>query len=112
MEQIAAILLLLGCSDDGRVCTELHPRQANFDTEASCEAAVPDALRMAGEENPLALAKCVPFEPLADGQVDIVWHLNDRGELFASVVPYPGDEMPDDTVVATLAKAEKGTRLR
>jgi hypothetical protein len=101
MEHIAAILLLLGCSDDGRACMEIPAPQVGYETEQACEDALPAAMRIAGDKRPLVLAKCVAVDPLAEGDMEIVWDISAQGELVASVVPY-NDDIAAGTVIAGL----------
>lgn len=112
MEHIAAILLLLGCSDDGRVCTELPAPQIGYETVQACEQDTPRALSGAGSSHPLVLSKCIAVDPLAEGDMEIVWDINERGELLASVVPYNGGGVDEETVVAGLEGTGKAARLR
>lgn len=111
MEHIAAILLLLGCSDDGRSCTELPAPHVGYETGQICEEHLPGIMQRAGNSYPLVIGKCVPVDPLAEGDMEIVWDVTSEGELIASVVPY-NDAIPDETVVADLEEAGKAARLR
>lgn len=111
MEHIAAILLLLGCSDDGRSCTELPAPHVGYETEQRCEEYLPGVLQSAGNSYPLVIGKCIPVDPLAEGDMEIVWDVTSEGELIASVVPYD-DHIPEDSIVAGLHTADKLARLR
>lgn len=112
MEQLAAILLLLGCSDDAHSCTELPAPSEGYETGQACEAEMPRAMRAAGRNYPLILAKCVAIDPATQGEMEIVWDVNERGELLAAIVPYRNDEVTEETLVAGLRAADKGPRLR
>ncbi len=101
MEHVAAILLLLGCSDDARTCTELPTPHVGYESEQACEENVEFALRQAGNSHPMVLAKCFAVDPLAEGDMEIVWDVNASGELIASVEPYEGIQ-DDGLVVAGL----------
>jgi hypothetical protein len=111
MEHIAAILLLIGCADDGRSCVEIPAPRIGYETEQACEEDVPYALRQAGDKRPLVLAKCIPVDPLAEGDMEIIWDVNGRGELVATVVPY-NDDIAAGTAIAGLDETDKAARLR
>ncbi|MEX0953665.1 MAG: hypothetical protein WDZ83_00455 [Rhizobiaceae bacterium] len=111
MEHIAAILLLLGCSDDGRSCAELPAPHVGYEAEQICEEHLPGVMQRAGNSYPLVIGKCIPVDPLAEGDMEIVWDVTSEGELIASVVPYNND-IPDESMVAGLQEADKVARLR
>jgi hypothetical protein len=110
MEHIAAILLLLGCNDSASVCNEIPAPQVGYETMQSCEEETPALLSAAGSDYPLVLAKCFAVDPLAEGDMEIVWDLNSRGELVAEVVPF--GENGSGTMVAGLPAVEKPERIR
>lgn len=111
MEHIAAILLLLGCADDGRSCIEIPAPRIGYESAQACEEDLPHALRYGGDQRPLVLAKCISVDPQAEGDMEIVWDITARGELVASVMPYK-DDTAAGTVIAGLGKTDKAARLR
>lgn len=102
MEHIAALLLIIGCSDDLVTCTELPaPVPVVFETAEECDAVVPDALRWFTDKYPQILAKCVPIDPaLEEEDLELVWDIRTDGTLHASV------EIPE-----VMVAEEKGDRL-
>ena len=112
MEHLAAILLLLGCSDDAASCTELPAPQVGYETEQACEADMRRALVGAGNSYPLVIAKCIPIDPFSEGDMEIVWDITGEGELIAAVVPYGSDEPAEAVAVARLADGGRSERLR
>ncbi len=82
MEQIAAILLIVGCNAEMSSCREVplpEPIQASL---SECEMARPLAMRMAGTGEPKIFSTCVP---VSSGQnprsVSIAWALTRGGDL-------------------------------
>lgn len=82
MEQIAAILLLVGCNAEMSSCKEVplpEPIQASL---SACEAARPLAMRMAGASDPKIFSTCVPVEPGKNPHaVSLAWALTRGGDL-------------------------------
>lgn len=86
MEHIAALLLIVGCSDDMATCTELPAPVPVFETADECEATVPDALRSFTNRFPQILAKCVAVDPaLEEEDLELVWDIKSDGTLNASI---------------------------
>ncbi|RLQ88212.1 hypothetical protein [Notoacmeibacter ruber] len=86
MEQLAAIMLLVSCSDDMSMCTEVEAPQAAYETQEICETQVGDAIRQNASSAPLVLGKCVSVN-INELQEDawITWDINPAGELVAAV---------------------------
>jgi len=82
MEQIAAILLLVGCNAELSSCKEvpvLEPIQASM---AACETSRPLAMRMAGAGEPRIFSTCVPVTSGQNPQsVSLAWALTRGGHL-------------------------------
>jgi hypothetical protein len=88
MEAAAFLLLIIGCSEDLKHCTEL-PAPAPFYADAGeCEGALPPELRRYGQRFPQVLAKCVAFDAALEEQdAELVWHIDPKGDLIATVEP-------------------------
>lgn len=88
MEQIAALLLIVGCSDDVSQCNELPAPTAFYESAIECEHDVNGALRAFSADYPQLYAQCVSFDAdLMDGDAEIVWTIDDAQHLLASVEP-------------------------
>jgi hypothetical protein len=102
MEHIAALLLILGCSDDLAECQELPAPVAVFETAEECDAVVHGTLRSFTHQFPQILAKCIAVDPaLEEEDLELVWDIEPDGTLQASV------EIPEVMV----AEGGKGDRL-
>ncbi len=82
MEQIAAVLLLVGCNAELSTCREVpvpEPIQVSLET---CEAQRPLAMRMAGWEDAKLFSTCVPMASASGkSSVSLVWALTRSGQL-------------------------------
>jgi hypothetical protein len=90
MEQIAAVLLLVGCNTELSTCREIpvpEPIQASL---AACESARPLAMRLVGAGEPKLFATCVPLESAKSGQsVSLAWALTRGGQLSVELGDSP-----------------------
>lgn len=103
MEHIAALLLLIGCSDDMVQCKELPAPTVMYETVDECEAVLPDALAGYTSSFPQILAQCVRVDPsLEEEDADLVWNIRPDGTLIAAV------ETPDVMV----AKSASGPSVK
>ena len=86
MEQLAAIMLLISCSDDMSVCQEVNAPQAAYETQQICETQIGNAIRDNAASSPLVLGKCVSVN-IDELQEDawITWDISPAGELVAAV---------------------------
>ncbi|MBP0438151.1 hypothetical protein [Tianweitania sediminis] len=101
MEHIAAVLLLIGCSDDMAHCQELPAPTAIFESAEECDAEVNPALLDLSGRFPQVMAKCVAVDPaMEEEDAELVWNLQPDGTLYAAV------EVPD-VMVATAAKQDR-----
>lgn len=95
MEHIAALLLVIGCSDDLAQCRELPAPTPIFETAQECEVEVPHVLSAYMNEFPQIMAQCIAVDPLMEeADAELVWDINPDGTLYAAV------EIPD-VLVAT-----------
>ncbi len=99
MEQLAAIMLLISCSDDMSVCNEVNAPQAAYASQEICESQIGNAIRDNASSAPLILGKCVGVN-VDELQEDawITWDINPAGELVAAV------EFDDDIEMATSSR--------
>ena len=95
MEHIAALLLIVGCSDDLSHCRELPAPVPIFESAEECEAELPVAMRRFMNEYPQLMANCVVVDPaMAEEEAQLVWDVNSQGNLVAAV------EFDSDVMVA------------
>ena len=101
MEHVAAILLIIGCSNDLSRCKELPAPVPVFETTQECAQARPFTLDdMAGRRERI-FGKCVAVDPaLEEEDGEIVWDITPDGRLEASV-ERPGAIANDSLVVAS-----------
>ena len=112
MEHIAALILLLGCDDNAFQCEEIPAPTVGYETVELCEQAVAPTLRMQGRNYPLVIAKCIPVDPAAEGDMEIVWDVDRLGQLHAEIRPLGSDAAGVSVASETLAPTGKGSRLR
>jgi hypothetical protein len=95
MEHIAAVLLLIGCSDDMAQCRELPAPTAIFETAEECEAELNPAIGNLVGRYPQIMGKCVSVDPaMEEEDAELVWNLQPDGTLYAAV------EVPDVMVAS------------
>lgn len=89
MEHIAAILLIVGCSNDLTQCRELPAPVPVFETAEECAQTRPFALDELAGRKPRVLGTCVAVDPaLEELDAEIVWSITPDGHLDASVEPF------------------------
>ena len=88
MEHAAALLLLLGCSDDLSQCRELPAPTIFYQTKAACDRALPYSLGAFTGQFEQLYAQCLPVDPaMEDEDADLVWEVKPDGTLIVSVEP-------------------------
>lgn len=88
MEHIAAILLIVGCSNNLADCSEL-PAPATmfaFEDAHDCQDALPVTLHQLAGTSPRVIARCVYVDPANDkADAVLTWTVDTDGALIASV---------------------------
>ena len=102
MEQIAAILLLLGCNDAASACERMPATNVAFESMEQCEEYAGSVLVTASDDFPVVITKCIDVDLSDDSTTEIRWHMNGRGELITAVRVVP-DVPSGATVVSFLA---------
>lgn len=88
MEHLAALLLIVGCSDDLSKCEELPAPTVAYHSMETCESDMQAAFGQFVRDYPQIFAQCVTFEPeLLEMDAQIVWEITDAEHLLASVEP-------------------------
>ena len=86
VEDIGALLLIIGCSDDLSHCRELPPPVSVFETKEACDQQLPDSLGAFTGQFEQLYAQCLPVDPvMEDEDAELVWEVRPDGTLFASV---------------------------
>ncbi len=100
MEHIAALLLLVSCSQDLSGCREVEPRVAVFEVYEDCQAELPKAIGEFAPKYPRLFAKCLEVDPaLEDDYNELAWNVQPNGTLQA--------ELRVTNVVSASARPEK-----
>ena len=86
MEHIAAVLLIVGCSNSLEQCRELPAPVTVFETLGECTAERPFAVGDLSQAEPRIFSRCLPVDPaLEDDYNEIVWNVRADGTFEASV---------------------------
>ncbi|GLS30577.1 hypothetical protein SAMN04488498_103106 [Mesorhizobium albiziae] len=102
MEHIAALLLIIGCSDNLEQCRELPSPVTVFETVEECEDALPVGLRTFSGQHPQIFAKCLTVDPaMEEEDAELTWDVKPDGTLVASI------GAPDVMVASDSARTEK-----
>src|SRR5687767_3910162 len=63
MEHIAALLLIIGCSDDLGQCRELPPPVSVYETTEECEGDLQRSISLFTTKHPQVFGQCVEVDP-------------------------------------------------
>lgn len=86
VERVAAVLLVLGCSDDLSDCRELPVPVSEFETKQACDSALPHSLGAFTGQFEQLYAQCLPVDPAMDREeTELVWAIHHDGTLVATV---------------------------
>lgn len=86
MEHIAALLLIIGCSQDLKTCEELPAPVPIYETSQECDAELPAALRQLGSARDRVMATCVFVDPaMEEEDAELVWDVRPDGTLLAEI---------------------------
>ena len=101
-EDIAALLLVIGCSDDLSQCRELPAPVSIFETKEDCDQQLPNSLGAFTGQFEQLYAQCLPVDPaMEDEDTELVWDVHPDGTLIASVKAAPPQEIePTGTLVS------------
>ncbi|MER8371340.1 hypothetical protein [Mesorhizobium sp. M1409] len=86
MEHIAALLLVIGCSNTMADCRELQVPVSVFETADQCIAERPFAMSDVQGQAQHIVGKCLSVDPALEDDYDqIVWNVHPDGTLDASL---------------------------
>lgn len=86
MEHVAAILLLIACSDDLGTCTETHGSQISYETMQDCDTDLPVLTHEINGRAPAILGTCLEVDPaLVYDDAEIVWDVSEDGKLSGRI---------------------------
>lgn len=102
MEHIAALLLIIGCSNSMTECRELSVPVSVFETAEACTAERPFAMGDVQGQAQHVVAKCLAVDPALEDDYDqIVWNVRPDGSLDASL------QISNVMVASNVARREK-----
>jgi len=87
MEHAAALLLLIGCTDDLSQCRELPAPATFYATKADCDRALPSSLGAFTGQFEQLYAQCIPVDAALERQAKLIWKVLPDGTLIASSEP-------------------------
>ncbi len=94
MEHIAALLLIVGCSDGLTHCRELPAPVPVYEAKADCDEALPQSLGAFTGQFEQLFAQCIPVDPaLEEEDAELTWDIKPDGTFIASVGRPEGDVM-------------------
>ena len=104
-EDIAALLLVIGCSDDLSQCRELPAPVSIFETKEDCDQQLPDSLGAFTGQFEQLYAQCLSVDPaMEDEDTELVWEVHPDGTLIASVEAVPPQEIESTDTLISLAR--------
>lgn len=90
MEQIAAIMLLVGCSPNNTACHEIPVPTPIYQSVEACKAELPLAIRMSGASGSQVLGSCSGVDSaMLEQSATIDWAVSRGGELQVAVKAAP-----------------------
>ena len=102
MEHIAALLLVIGCSNTMTECRELPVPVSVFETFEQCTAERPFALEDIRGRAPHVVGECLAVDPALEDDYDqIAWIVRPDGSLDASL------QVTGALVASSVAPAQK-----
>ncbi|MET0600127.1 MAG: hypothetical protein ABWZ57_19930 [Mesorhizobium sp.] len=86
MEHIAALLLIVGCSNDLSSCVELPAPVPVFEAFEECEDELAVGLRTFAGKHPRVVARCIAVDPaMEEEDAELTWDVTPDGTLVASI---------------------------
>lgn len=86
MEHIAALLLIVGCSNGLDQCRELQAPLSVFETMAECATARPEIVKRLQDPKQKVFSRCLVVDPALEDDYDqIIWNVQADGTFDASL---------------------------
>jgi hypothetical protein len=86
VEHIAALLLIIGCSDDFSQCRELPAPTSVYETKEECDEELPSSFGAFASQFEQLFAQCLPVDPaMEEVDAELFWEIHPDGTLIASV---------------------------
>ena len=105
VEDIGALLLIIGCSDDLSQCHELPAQVSVFETKEACDQQLPDSLGAITGQFEQLYAQCLPVDPaMEDEDAELIWEVHPDGTLFASVEAAPPQRIKSTGALVALVR--------
>ncbi len=106
MEHIAALLLIIGCSDSLADCKELPAPAPIFETVEECQSLLQDSASPFLAKQARVFAQCLEVDPaIEEEDAELVWHVGSNGTLYASI-------QDQDVAVASNANHKENENFR
>jgi hypothetical protein len=105
VEDIGAVLLIVGCFDDLSQCRELPPPVFIFETTAACDEQLSDSFGAFTGQFEQLYAQCLPVDAaMGNEDVELVWEVHADGTLFASIEAAPPPRIESTSTLVALAR--------
>jgi hypothetical protein len=102
VEHIAALLLVIGCSDDLAQCRELPLPTSIYETIDECEHDLQPSISLFTTRHPQVFGQCVEIDPaIEEEDAELVWDVKPDGRLFAMI------EVPEIMLASKPDRREK-----
>ncbi|SJZ82811.1 hypothetical protein [Consotaella salsifontis] len=86
MEQIAAFMLLVGCSSDLGTCTEVPVPVAAYESVDACRADLSLQMRLSGSPAPKMFGACTQIDSrMFHEAATVAWEISGDGRLIVDV---------------------------
>ncbi|MBB3950446.1 hypothetical protein [Aureimonas jatrophae] len=88
MEQLAAFMLLVGCSPDAATCTEIPVPTPIYQSAEACQRDLPLQMRLSSTFDAKVVGTCQSVDAaLLDGSATVDWTITRAGTLQVAVTP-------------------------
>lgn len=102
MEQFLAVMLLVGCSSDQEVCSEIPVATPFYSSVEDCRTDLGLQMRMTSTYDNKVFGTCTPVdEAMMEQSGTVEWAINRAGELIVEI-------RPDEPQVASAEQPEIG----
>lgn len=86
MQHLAAIMVLISCSNDLDVCKERPTPTVSYETIATCKTELKPAIDNLGAESTRVYGKCVEVDPdVLERDAAIYWEIDKNDELQVTI---------------------------